>query len=150
MHVTQSEAGALTPRPSAFAGIDEGVARRLLALALSRGGDYADLYFEHAESASYVYEDERVKTTSRGVTLGLGVRVQKGEATGHAYCEELTEEAMSEAARTAARIADAAQNVPPQPVDIAWPTLPAYYPLEAPSLYRPPEDKLALDRKSVV
>ena len=96
MHVTQPEAGALTPRPSAFAGIDDGLARRLLALALGRGGDYADLYFEHAESASYVYEDERVKTVGRGITLGMGVRVLKGEATGYAYCEGLDEAALAD------------------------------------------------------
>jgi TldD protein len=145
----QADPGAKAPpHSSPLAAISDEQARKLLAIALSRGGDYADLYFEYCDNASYVYEDERVKTTSRGITLGLGVRVQKGEATGHAYCEELTEEAMSEAARTAARIADAAQDVPPQPVDIAWPTLPSYYALAVPSLYRPPEDKLDLLRRA--
>ena len=31
-------------------GIDENLCRKLLAKALSRGGDYADLYFEFAVS----------------------------------------------------------------------------------------------------
>jgi len=119
-----------------------------LSIALSRGGDYADLYFEYSDNASYSFEDERVKTTSRGVTLGLGVRVLKGEATGHAYCEELTDEAMAEAARTAAQIADAATNAPPVAVDIAWPVMPSYYPVATPSLWAPPEDKLELLRRA--
>jgi TldD protein len=135
-------------RPSPLDAVTDETARRLLSIALSRGGDYADLYFEYSDNASYAYEDERVKTTSRGVTLGLGVRVLKGEATGHAYCEELTDEAMGEAARTAAQIADAATNAPPVAVDIAWPLMPSYYPVATPSLWSPPEAKLELLRRA--
>src|ERR1700745_370118 len=82
--------------------IDAALARKLLELALSAGGDYADLFFEYRAGADYVYEDERVKSVGRGITLGLGVRVLKGDATGYAYCEELDWEAMAAVARTAA------------------------------------------------
>src|SRR5438128_5597468 len=85
--------------------IDAALSRRLLELALSQGGDYADLYFEYRAGADYLYEDEKVKSVGRGITLGLGVRVLCRDATGYAYCEELTWEAMAEAARTAAQIA---------------------------------------------
>ena len=90
-------------RKTPLAAITDEIARRLLATALSRGGDAADLFFEYSDNASYAFEDEKVKTTSRGVTLGLGVRVLKGEATGYAYTEELSDEAMQHAARTAAQ-----------------------------------------------
>src|SRR6476469_193254 len=93
--------------------IDAQLARRLLELALSQGGDYADLYFEYRAGADFVYEDEKVKSVGRGVTLGLGVRVCKGDATGYAYCEELTWEAMAETARTAAQIARAGKTPAP-------------------------------------
>ena len=46
-------------------------------LALSAGGDYADLFFEYRAGADYVYEDEKVKAVARGITLGLGVRVTR-------------------------------------------------------------------------
>src|SRR5205814_9215722 len=85
--------------------IDAALSRRLLELALSQGGDYADLFFEYRAGADYVFEDEKVKSVGRGITLGLGVRVLKGDATGYAYCEELTWEAMAEEARSAAQIA---------------------------------------------
>src|SRR6476659_2896298 len=85
--------------------IDAALAERLLAAALSSGGDYADLYFEHRAGADYVLEDGRIRTVGRGVTLGLGVRVLRGDATGYAYTEELDEDRMAEAARTAAQIA---------------------------------------------
>src|SRR6185437_5592601 len=96
--------------------IDAALARRLLELALADGGDYADLYFEYRAGADYIYEDDRVKSVGRGITLGLGVRVLKGDATGYAYCEELTWEAMAQAARTAAQIAAAGRSL--APVDI--------------------------------
>ena len=134
--------GGTTP----LSHISDEVARRLLATALSSGGDNADLFFEYSDNASYAYEEEKVKTTSRGVTLGLGVRVLRGEATGYAYTEDLTEEAMQHAARTAAQIAARGGGVGPQ--GITWPRLPAYYDVPTPSLAAPPEDKLDLLRRA--
>ena len=93
-------ASAVTPA-SPLDGIDAAIAERLLSAALSSGGDYADLYFEHRSGADYVLEDGRIRTVGRGVTLGLGVRVLRGDATGYAYTEELDEQRMTEAARTA-------------------------------------------------
>ena len=42
-----------------------------------------------ASGADFVLEDGQVRTVGRGVTLGLGVRVLRGDATGYAYTEEL-------------------------------------------------------------
>ena len=87
--------------------IDVQIAQRLLTAALEAGGDYADLFFEYRVSADYVLEDERIKSVGRGVTMGLGVRVTKGDATGYAYSEDLSFERMANAARTAGQIAKA-------------------------------------------
>ena len=133
-------------RKTPLDAITDAVARRLLDAALSRGGDYADLYFEYAESASYVFEDEKVKTVFRGITLGLGVRVQKGEATGYAYCEELDEAAMTEAARTAAQIAAGPPVAGPARIEPR--RNPSYYAVAEPSLGTPPEAKLDLLRRA--
>src|SRR5881392_1134782 len=92
--------------------IDAQLANRLLALALEAGGDYADIYFEFRVSADYVLEEEQIKTLGRGITLGLGVRVMKGDATGYAYCEDLAWEKMAHAARTAGQIAAAGGHAP--------------------------------------
>ena len=85
--------------------IDAQLANRLLALALDAGGDYADIYFEFRVSADYSLEEEQVRTLGRGFTLGLGVRVTKGDATGYAYTEDLAWEKMAHAAKTAGQIA---------------------------------------------
>jgi len=92
--------------------IDAALAERLLSVALSRGGDYADLLLRYEVSGSYGYEEGILKSAGRGVSLGLGVRVRKGEATGYAYCEDLAIEAMEHAAKIAAQIANEGGKTP--------------------------------------
>jgi TldD protein len=87
------------------AAIDAALAEKLLAIALSRGGDYADLFFEYRAGGGFAFDDGILKSASRGVSMGLGVRVQKGDATGYAYVERLDWDAMKRAAQTAAQIA---------------------------------------------
>jgi TldD protein len=89
---------------------------RLLSLALARGGDFADLYFERHRSSSLLLEEGIIRTASAGVTCGLGVRVVKGERTGYAYTDDLSWPAMARAAETAAHIASDSRTLPPQAV----------------------------------
>src|SRR5215831_18690523 len=78
--------------------------------ALSRGGDYADLYFEYRINHSIVLEEQIIKSATKSVNLGVGVRVVSGEKTGYAYSDDLTRENILKAARTAAFIANAANQ----------------------------------------
>jgi TldD protein len=121
-------------------GIDAALAERLLAAALGSGGDYADLYFEHRSGADFVLEDGRVRTVGRGVTLGLGVRVLRGDATGYAYTEELAEDRMLEAARTAAQIASSGSV--PGPIAVRPVALADRYPVAEPTAARAGSDKI--------
>src|SRR5258705_1922242 len=108
------------------AAIDAQLANRLLGLALDAGGDYADLYFEFRVTADYSLEEEQVRTLGRGITLGLGVRVTKGDATGYAYTEDLAWEKMAHAAKTAGQIATGGGHPPvglPPPRSVAAPSL---------------------------
>jgi TldD protein len=89
---------------------------RLIGMALSRGGDFADLYFEHHHTSSLLMEERIIRTASTGVTCGLGVRVVSGERTGYAYTDDLSWPAMARAAETAAHIASDSRTLPPQPV----------------------------------
>ena len=92
---------------------------KLLALALERGGQFADLYFEHQRTSSLLLEEGIIRTASAGVTCGLGVRVVTGERTGYAYTDDLSPAAMARAASTAAHIASDTRTVPPQAVSAA-------------------------------
>jgi TldD protein len=138
---------ALTRAPFAPGGpneIDSQIAGRLLGVALSAGGDYADLYFEYRVSADYVLEDDQIKSVGRGVTMGLGVRVLKGDATGYAYSEDLSYERMAQAARTAGQIASGGGAG--RTFDIKPFAGPSRYPVAQPSLETPPPAKLELLR----
>ena len=126
--------------------IDAQMANRLLALALDAGGDYADLYFEFRISADYSLEEEQIRTLGRSVSVGLGVRVTKGDATGYAYCEDLAWEKMAHAARTAGQIAAGGGHTPVGVAPITGVPLPSFYSVPTPSLMISTPDKLALLR----
>jgi TldD protein len=85
--------------------ITRGDLEKYLAEALSRGGDYADLYFEYLETSSIGIDESMVKSASQGVSMGVGVRVIAGERTGYAYSDDLAPDAIRKAARVAACIA---------------------------------------------
>ena len=83
----------LAPRspfaPGGAQAIDAEICRKLLNVALSRGGDYADLFFEYRAGGGLSLRRGHPRSASRGVSMGVGVRVQKGDATGYAYVEDL-------------------------------------------------------------
>jgi TldD protein len=124
------------------APIDPATCEKLLSTALSNGGDYADLFFEYRAGGGLAYDEGILKSASRGVSMGLGVRVQRGDATGYAYVEDLDMEAMLRAARTAAQIASGGGS--PVPAGLASMTLPHRYDLPGVSLDVPGIDKRAL------
>lgn len=94
-----------TASAMAHFGVTEADVRKVLAAALEKGGDYADLYFEHSFNNSVALMDGQVNRCSSTIDFGMGVRVLSGDRTGYAYVEGVTLEEMLRAARTAARIA---------------------------------------------
>ena len=78
---------------------------RYLVEAISEGGEYADLYFEHTTTCSILLDESLVKAASEGIAAGCGVRVIAGEQTGYAYSDDLSPTRILTAAKTAARIA---------------------------------------------
>lgn len=137
-------ASALYRAPFAPGGsnaIDAQTAERLLSVALSTGGEYADLFFEYRAAGGLVFDEGILKSASRGVGMGLGVRVQKGDATGYAYVEQLDFEPMKRAAETAAQIASGGSSKPIAPVHVV---LPQRYELERVTIDVPGIDKRAL------
>jgi TldD protein len=85
--------------------ITRGDLEAYLADALSRGGDYADLYFEYLLTSSIGLDESMVKSATQGVSMGVGVRVIAGGRTGYAYSDDLSPERIRKAARVAASIA---------------------------------------------
>jgi TldD protein len=108
-------------------GIDDALISRLLSKALSRGGDFADLYFEYTVSNYLGLEDGKVNQSYGDISLGVGIRTVKGDQTGYGYTQELSEESMMSAAATAASLCDmtAAQAA----TSFSRPQTGSYYPV---------------------
>ncbi len=125
--------------PGGTSAMDEALAQRLLSEALSLGGDYADLFFEFRRSASISFEEGITRSASRSTSLGMGVRVLRGDSTGYAHTEDLSWESMRRAAQTAARIANSGRKVEPQALSPR--EIPQRYELERLSFDAPGKEK---------
>jgi TldD protein len=89
---------------------DESVLARLIERALRRGGEFADVFCERRNAASFRLQDGRIHEAACGVTLGVGVRVIAGESAGYAYSDDLSLEALMQAAEAASLIAHGAPS----------------------------------------
>lgn len=87
-------------------GVDPGVLTRTIDRGLGRGGDFCEIFLQHKVNHWVGLEDGEVNRAYTTVSLGAGVRVIKGDATGYAYTEDLSEAALGVAAATAAAVAD--------------------------------------------
>lgn len=107
-HILQSCAAG-TPESAATTmnhfGVSAEDLKKVINAALEKGGEYADLFFEHTFYNSVALQDKKVNSTYSNIDFGMGVRVVVGEQTGYAYTEDVTLEEMLKAAKTAARIA---------------------------------------------
>lgn len=85
--------------------IDLDLFSQLLSRALRNGGDYADVFAERRDALAYRFQDGRVHESGLSVTQGIGIRVVVGESAGYAFSDDLSIDALMEAADTAAHIA---------------------------------------------
>lgn len=86
------------------ADLDEGKLSAVLGALMSRGIDYADLYFQCSREESWSLEDGIVKEGAHSIEQGVGVRAIGGEKTGFAYTDELLLPALEQAAHAARAI----------------------------------------------
>lgn len=112
-------------------GLTAGDIEKLLATALERGGDYADLYFEYKVANAVNIEEQIIKQAAKSIAQGVGVRVVIGDKTGYAYTDEITFDAISHAARTASHIARSGGSKQVAEVN-ATPNKLNLYPVEVP------------------
>jgi len=111
-------------------GLDDALYGRVMGTALSRGGDYCDLFFQQRTVNNIGLEDGEVNRAFCSESLGVGIRVVQGDAAGYAFCEELEEQSMHEAARVASSIATGGAIAEPQAVSALSPG--DTYPVQVP------------------
>jgi TldD protein len=111
-------------------GVNEQMLLEVIAEGLSKGGDYCDLYFQHAINNSIALEDNIVNRATSNVSFGVGIRVLNGEQTGFSYTEDITLASMKSAARTAANIANSSAVV--SAVPLSHKAIPNHYQINTP------------------
>ncbi len=80
-------------------------AERALRTALSRGGDFAELFWERHETLQLVLDDGRIEDAIAGVDQGAGIRVVARERTTYANGNVTdTDDVMALAGRAAASV----------------------------------------------
>jgi len=111
-------------------GVDEKIISEVMSVALSGGGEYCDLYFQHSIGNYIGLEDKAVNRAYTDIQFGVGIRVLKGDQTGYSFTEEITPKAMKLAAKTAANIASSASTY--KPVELKLRESGNYYPIGTP------------------
>ena len=79
---------------------------RLLSAAMSKDGDFAEVYVERAITTAVMLDERKIKSAQTGMIQGVGVRVISGSKVGYAYSDDLDQAALFRAAQTAALIAE--------------------------------------------
>lgn len=115
------------------AALDESKLDTIFAQLLSPDVDYADLYFQSARYESWSLEDSIIKNGSYSIEQGVGVRSVVGEQTGFAYSDEISYDALMNAAKAARAISK--QGVTAR--ERVWQTK------QAPKVYFADDDPLA-------
>ncbi|MEE2787028.1 MAG: metallopeptidase TldD-related protein [Myxococcota bacterium] len=95
-------------------GVTDRLISDAITRALSRGGDWAELYFEHRIGHHVGLEDGAVNRAYSSVSLGVGIRVIRDDQTGYAYTEDLSRASVLDAASTAAVVADGPARLGPK------------------------------------
>lgn len=83
--------------------IDEAAIEKIVAEALD-GADDGELYLEHSEAESLMFDNGRLKTANYHTDRGFGLRAVAGEATGYAHSSELSRSALKRAADAVAAV----------------------------------------------
>jgi TldD protein len=86
-------------------GLDESKLQRSLASIFEHRADYADLYFQYTRSESFSLEEGIVKSGSFDIEQGVGVRAVVDDKTAFAYSDDISFDALNEAAVSARAIA---------------------------------------------
>src|SRR5439155_17637729 len=101
---------------------------------------YADLYFQYSRYEGWSLEEGIVKSGSFNIEQGVGVRAVSGEKTAFAYSDEISFNALQDAAKATRAIAAAGQN---KKTPVRRPSVPV-------SLYRAIDPVASLDSSSKV
>ena len=85
--------------------LEAGKLERVFGALGARRIDYADLYFQYSRAEGWSLEEGIVKTASFNIEQGVGVRAVSGDKTAFAYSDEISFDALQDAAKATRAIA---------------------------------------------
>ncbi len=85
--------------------ISDELLSEIIKKALSRGGDYADIYIEHSRPLLIQLEDGKIEKLSSGLDSGVGIRVVFGEKSAYAYSNDFSSDSLFNMAESVSRAA---------------------------------------------
>ncbi len=83
---------------------------RVFGTLAARKVDYADLYFQYSRYEGWSLEEGIVKSGSFNIEQGVGVRAVSGDKTAFAYSDEISFQALQDAAKATRAIASSGQS----------------------------------------
>lgn len=83
--------------------LEKGQLEQILSIALSLGGDFADIFVEQKKVNAVVCEEDKLERVISGNDLGAGIRVISGDATAYAYTNDLSPASLKEVAKIVSR-----------------------------------------------
>ena len=91
--LVQAQKTLLTPY-----GLDASALAKVFGKIMAHDVDYADLYFQYSRSEAWSLEEGIVKSGSFNIDEGVGVRAISGEKTAFAYSDDISTQALGDAA----------------------------------------------------
>lgn len=90
--------------------LDKGLVKEVLDRALSKGGDFAEVFAEETARTMIQYSSNEVEKALSGRDCGVGIRILFGRQSAYAYTNDLSREGLLKAATVVA----AAPPAPPK------------------------------------
>lgn len=84
--------------------LEKNLLGRVLAIALEKGGQFAEIFLEEKQLSNIFCEDNKIEKIYNGIELGAGIRVIREGRTSYVYTNDLTAPGLEKAARVASHV----------------------------------------------
>jgi TldD protein len=83
---------------------------QVLKIALKRGAEFSELYFEYKVNTRSSLSENEIKDLSTGLSSGFGIRAISGDKTAYSFSDEVNLSSLKELAETVSYVSDLKVN----------------------------------------
>ena len=125
--------------------LDRKIIEKVIDKALSNGASFAELFVENTFNSTITFNDNKTKQNVVGNDFGAGVRVFYGHTAIYAYTNDLSEEALLNAADAVSKAAKGGNII--ASIDLTKKVIKNIHPIEIPNTSISKKDKIDFIRK---